>query len=106
MTEQRMGEEYLRRRRLTMRELQIIAGAGTGFTNAEIGRRLFVTEDTVKAHFRRALRKLGAADRAQAVVCAIGLGYLDVTNVDGKIGIVPGKLIPRNVDAGMGRWVA
>ncbi len=43
-----------------------------GKSNAEIGRELFVSEDTVKTHARRLFRKLGARDRAHAVASASG----------------------------------
>jgi DNA-binding NarL/FixJ family response regulator len=38
-----------------------------GKSNGEIGRELFLSEDTVKTHARRLFRKLGVNDRAQAV---------------------------------------
>jgi two-component system, NarL family, nitrate/nitrite response regulator NarL len=56
---------------LTRRELEVLAGMSHGRSNAQIGQELFLSEDTVKTHARRLFRKLGAADRAQAV--AIGL---------------------------------
>ncbi len=56
---------------LTEREVQVLTGMSRGRSNAEIGRELFLSEDTVKTHARRLFRKLGAADRAQAVA----LGY-------------------------------
>lgn len=56
---------------LTKRELEVLAGMSHGRSNAQIGAELFLSEDTVKTHARRLFRKLGAADRAQAV--AIGL---------------------------------
>lgn len=52
---------------LTERELQVLRGMGRGCSNAEIGRELYLSEDTVKTHARRLFRKLHAADRAQAV---------------------------------------
>jgi DNA-binding NarL/FixJ family response regulator len=52
---------------LTERELQVLRGMGRGLSNAEIGKELYLSEDTVKTHARRLFRKLGAADRAQAV---------------------------------------
>ena len=42
-----------------------------GKSNAEIGRELFVSEDTVKTHARRLFRKLGARDRAHAVAAGL-----------------------------------
>ncbi|EYR64705.1 LuxR family transcriptional regulator [Actinotalea ferrariae CF5-4] len=56
---------------LTKRELEVLSGMSHGRSNAQIGADLFLSEDTVKTHARRLFRKLGAADRAQAV--AIGL---------------------------------
>ena len=57
--------------RLTERELQILRGMTHGYSNGEIGRKLFLSEDTVKTHARRMFQKLGAHDRAHAV--ALGL---------------------------------
>jgi DNA-binding NarL/FixJ family response regulator len=56
---------------LTERELEVLAGMCEGRSNAEIGRSLFLSEDTVKTHARRLFKKLGAVDRANAVA----LGY-------------------------------
>jgi DNA-binding NarL/FixJ family response regulator len=53
--------------RLTTRELQVLVGMTEGKSNGEIGRELFLSEDTVKTHARRLFRKLGVNDRAQAV---------------------------------------
>ena len=55
----------------TERELQILRGMSEGHSNGEIGRELFLSEDTVKTHARRLFQKLGARDRAHAV--ALGL---------------------------------
>jgi DNA-binding NarL/FixJ family response regulator len=52
---------------LTERELQVLSGMSRGRSNAEIGKELYLSEDTVKTHARRLFRKLEAADRAQAV---------------------------------------
>jgi DNA-binding NarL/FixJ family response regulator len=61
---------------LTERELQVLAGMSRGQSNAEIGRELFLSEDTVKTHARRLFRKLGAADRAQAVAVGFRWGLV------------------------------
>lgn len=58
---------------LTEREMQVLTGMSRGRSNAEIGRELYLSEDTVKTHARRLFRKLDAADRAQAV--AIGFRW-------------------------------
>ena len=39
---------------------------GKGLTDEQIGHRLFVSRNTVKAHVRAILRELDAVDRAQA----------------------------------------
>jgi len=61
---------------LTERELQVLRGMGRGRSNAEIGRELYLSEDTVKTHARRLFRKLGAADRAQAVAMGFRWGLV------------------------------
>jgi len=61
---------------LTERELQVLEGMSRGRSNAEIGRELFLSEDTVKTHARRLFRKVGAADRAQAVALGFRWGFL------------------------------
>ena len=47
-----------------------------GLSNGEIGRKLFLSEDTVKTHLRRAYRTIGARDRAHAVRLALRSGAL------------------------------
>jgi DNA-binding NarL/FixJ family response regulator len=61
---------------LTEREIQVLTGMSRGRSNAEIGRELFLSEDTVKTHARRLFRKLGAADRAQAVAVGYRAGIV------------------------------
>jgi len=61
---------------LTERELQVLRGMSRGRSNAEIGKELYLSEDTVKTHARRLFRKLGAADRAQAVAMGFRCGLV------------------------------
>jgi len=61
---------------LTERELQVLTGMSRGRSNAEIGRELYLSEDTVKTHARRLFRKMGAADRAHAVAVGFRWGLL------------------------------
>lgn len=63
---QRTGDEVLRK--LTPRQVEILALVAEGFSNAEIGSRLYLSESTVKWHMRKILSALGVANRAQAVV--------------------------------------
>jgi DNA-binding NarL/FixJ family response regulator len=53
--------------RLTEREQQVLLGMSQGKSNGQIGRELYLAEDTVKTHARRLFRKLGVKDRAEAV---------------------------------------
>ena len=69
-------EPVARRAALTERELQVLRGMADGKSNAEIGRELFVSEDTVKTHARRLFRKLGARDRAHAVAAGFRSGLV------------------------------
>jgi DNA-binding NarL/FixJ family response regulator len=71
-----VGVSGVRRLALTERELQVLRGMADGKSNAEIGRELFVSEDTVKTHARRLFRKLGARDRAHAVAAAFRAGLV------------------------------
>src|ERR687894_396838 len=52
---------------LTRRESDVLDGLLQGQSNRQIGRNLFISEDTVKSHVKAILRKLGARDRAHAV---------------------------------------
>ncbi|WP_216893523.1 LuxR C-terminal-related transcriptional regulator [Nocardia alni] len=52
---------------LTRREVQIVRLMSQGDSNGRIARRLTISEATVKTHITRILRKLGAANRAEAV---------------------------------------
>jgi DNA-binding CsgD family transcriptional regulator len=53
--------------RLTRREAEVLVHMANGETNRRIAARLFVSEATIKAHVKQILRKLGAANRAEAV---------------------------------------
>ncbi|MYX32885.1 MULTISPECIES: response regulator transcription factor [unclassified Streptomyces] len=55
---------------LTPREREILELVGEGLTNRQIGKRLFLSEKTVKNHISRMLAKLGVERRIQAAVLA------------------------------------
>jgi len=53
---------------LSDREREILVELTQGRTNAEIGRRLFISEKTVRNHITKIFEKLGVHSRAQAIV--------------------------------------
>jgi DNA-binding NarL/FixJ family response regulator len=62
---------------LTDRESDVLVAVGRGLSNAEIGRELFLSEATVKAHVSRLLTKLDASNRVQVAILAHEAGLLD-----------------------------
>ncbi len=61
---------------LTDREREVLVAVGSGLSNAEIGRTLFLSEATVKAHVSRVLLKLQATNRVQVAILAHDAGLL------------------------------
>ncbi len=61
---------------LTDREKEVLTLIGQGLTNQELAERLFIADNTVKTHVKRILVKIGARDRAQAVVKAYESGLV------------------------------
>jgi len=65
---------------LTPRELDVLRLLATGATNAEIGRRLYMSPKTASVHVTAILRKLGVRGRVQAATVAERMGL--VADVD------------------------
>ena len=61
---------------ITPREMEILEAMAAGFSNKEIGERLFVSENTVKTHAARLFMKLSASRRTQAVQRAKEAGLI------------------------------
>lgn len=60
-------ERVLEGHNLSRREAQVALACAEGLTNAEIGARLFISEQTVKFHLRHVFVKLGVKRRAELV---------------------------------------
>ena len=56
---------------ITEREKEIIEQVCQGCRNKEIASRLFVSEQTVKAHLNRVFRKLNVSNRSQLTALAV-----------------------------------
>ena len=61
----------------TEREREVVELVSCGLTNAEIGRRIFVSESTAKFHVRNVMRKLDVHSRAEVAYAAGKRGLLD-----------------------------
>ncbi len=62
---------------LTQRELEVLRLVGEGATNRDIGKQLYISENTVKNHLRNILQKLHFANRVQAAAYAIRQGLVN-----------------------------
>jgi DNA-binding NarL/FixJ family response regulator len=63
---------------LTDREHASLRAVARGLSNQEIGRALWVSEQTIKFHLRNVYRKLGVANRVEAARYAHEAGLVDV----------------------------
>lgn len=57
--------------RLTQRERDVLRLLADGKSNEEIGKELFISAKTVRTHIRKAMNKLDADTRTQAVATAL-----------------------------------
>jgi DNA-binding NarL/FixJ family response regulator len=62
---------------LSRREREVLELVGEGCDNAQIARRLYLSQGTVKNYVSSLLQKLGAENRVQAAVIGIRLGLVD-----------------------------
>lgn len=63
---------------LSGREAEVVKLMVRGFSNPEIGEMLGLSRETVKIHMRNVFKKLGVADRVEAVAAAISRGLVEV----------------------------
>jgi DNA-binding NarL/FixJ family response regulator len=76
-------ERFLRGE-LTAAEARTAELAARGLSNKEIGRELWVTEQTVKFHLRNIYRKLELANRTEAARYAYRNGLVETPPPTGK----------------------
>lgn len=65
---------------LTAREAEVLRLLVEGSSVAQVGRQLFMSPSTVKTHIGKIYEKLGAHNRASAVIAAVRLGL--VSDID------------------------
>src|SRR5499425_3490087 len=68
--------EHYSDERLTTREVDILRQLADGNRNRDIANQLFIAEETVKAHIKHIVQKLGANDRTQAVAIGVRRGII------------------------------
>jgi len=68
----------------TARELEVLRLAAQGLTCAEIGGKLTISRHTAHTHLRRAMDRLGARSRAQAIALAYERRWLRPAWDDGR----------------------
>jgi DNA-binding NarL/FixJ family response regulator len=78
MTRRAPGEST----RLSEREQSVLVLLADGLGAGEIAPRLHLSESTVKSHVAKIYQKLGAANRAQALVTAMRVGLLSSIKPD------------------------
>jgi DNA-binding NarL/FixJ family response regulator len=70
--------EHFEDNELTPREIEVLRHVAAGNANKMVADNLGISEETVKAHVRSILSKLGANDRTHAVTIALKRGIIDV----------------------------
>ncbi|HEX4526934.1 MAG TPA: LuxR C-terminal-related transcriptional regulator [Gaiellaceae bacterium] len=66
-----MVSRELLRRRLRIGSADVLRLLADGLSNDEIGKKLFISAETVRTHVRKAMDKLDADTRTQAVARAL-----------------------------------
>jgi DNA-binding NarL/FixJ family response regulator len=67
---------------LSERETVVLEAVARGLSNREIGRELWISEQTVKFHLRNLYRKLGVSSRTEAARYAYGSGVVAALTTD------------------------
>jgi DNA-binding NarL/FixJ family response regulator len=67
------GAEY----ELSKKELEVLRQLALGLSNNDIARALWISEQTVKFHLRNVYKKLGVANRSEAIRAGFGAGLVE-----------------------------
>ncbi|MDH2416757.1 response regulator transcription factor [Nocardioides sp. CER19] len=70
--------------KLSDREHEVLLLLADGLGAAQIGQQLYLSESTAKSHIAKIYQKLGAANRAQALVTAMRIGLLSSVQPAGR----------------------
>ncbi len=70
--------EHYSDEQLTPREVDILSQLAGGNRNRDIAEKLFIAEETVKAHLKHIMEKLHANDRTQAVSIGVRRGIIQL----------------------------
>ncbi len=68
-----------RRPALSARELEVLRLMATALTYREIGKQLYISEETIRSHVKSILAKLEQPNRTQAVMAAVRLGLVKLS---------------------------
>ena len=66
----RFDDSFIRKHKLTKRELEILRLISQAFSNKEIGKQLFISDQTVSVHRKNIMRKLGVSNTAGLIKVA------------------------------------
>ena len=71
---------------LSAREIEVLKLLVKGYTNRELARKLFITENTARVHVRNILGKLQLRNRQQAAAYAVQQGLVsEVDDAEGRL---------------------
>jgi len=70
--------EHMSEDALSGREIEVLRLVMAGNRNRDIANHLFISEETVKAHLKHIMEKLGASDRTQAITIAVRRGIIQL----------------------------
>lgn len=69
-TDVRFDDSFIRRHKLTKRELEILRLISQALSNKQIGKQLFISDQTVSVHRKNIMRKLGVSNTAGLIKVA------------------------------------